>query len=272
MERLRLVSYNILEGLRPTAPDRNEAASIDRERALAAIAVVDELEPDILVLNEALYCREYEGKTVAYARLFGFPHEAAALYDAEWGNATLSRFPILKVDEMKTHERGGLIAVIDTPQGLLTVASYHPHPARSSLDKASDFERLIAGITGPAVVCGDFNCISPEDAIDCRRMIEGFRRFSSEPEATLDQFIQGGRAVFGVLNGFGLKDALPLEGRRYSIPTDLLSLDKSSAMRIDHVLSSDGVGIISGEVVHSPASNRASDHHPVMVEFRLTPA
>jgi endonuclease/exonuclease/phosphatase family metal-dependent hydrolase len=50
-----------------------------------------------------------------------------------------------------------------------------------------------------------------------------------------------------------------------------LSLDKSSAMRIDHVLVNDGIEIVSGEVAHSPASNRASDHHPVMVELRMRP-
>ena len=29
---------------------------------------------------------------------------------------------------------------------------------------------------------------------------------------------------------------------------------------------------IAVEVVHSPASNAASDHHPVMVEFRIRPS
>jgi hypothetical protein len=27
--------------------------------------------------------------------------------------------------------------------------------------------------------------------------------------------------------------------------------------------------VLGGEVVHSPASNRASDHHPVALEFRV---
>jgi len=29
------------------------------------------------------------------------------------------------------------------------------------------------------------------------------------------------------------------------------------------------IEVARGEVVHSPASNRASDHHPVMIEFRV---
>lgn len=269
---LRLVSYNILEGLRPIAPGATERRQIDRERSAAARAVVTDLRPDILVLNEALFCRMHRGRVVDYARLFGFPHEAAALYDDAWGNAILSRYPIARSHEMQIYNRGGLVAEIDTPMGGLTVASYHPHPARYPKNKAADFVRLIADLTGPLIVCGDLNCVSPQDVIDRPAMIAAFGRFSSSAEATVDQFVESGRAVFGALRGLGLKDAVPPQGRRFSIPTDLLSLDKGSAMRIDHVLANDGIEIISGEVAHSPASNRASDHHPVMVEFRVRAA
>jgi endonuclease/exonuclease/phosphatase family metal-dependent hydrolase len=266
---LRLVSYNILEGLRPAAHDANERRHIDRERAAAALSVVEELRPDVLVLNEASFCRQFEGKAISYARLFGFPHDLAALYDGAWGNAILSRYPIVKSHEMKIYNRGGLSAVIATPMGELAVASYHPHPKRYPENKAYDFKELIAGLTGPLIVCGDLNCINPEDMIDRSAMIAGFRRFSANPEVTVDQFVESGRAVFAALSRLYLEDAVPPPGRRYSIPTDLLSLDKSSAMRIDHILANSGIEIISGEVVHSPASNRASDHYPVMVEFRL---
>jgi endonuclease/exonuclease/phosphatase (EEP) superfamily protein YafD len=40
-------------------------------------------------------------------------------------------------------------------------------------------------------------------------------------------------------------------------------------MRIDHILANDGLQIVSGGVVHSAASDRASDHYPVMVEFTI---
>jgi endonuclease/exonuclease/phosphatase family metal-dependent hydrolase len=132
--------------------------------------------------------------------------------------------------------------------------------------------RLIADCSGPLIVCGDLNCINPEDPIDRLAMIDGFRRFSANAEATVDQFVESGRVVFAALNKLGLNDAVPRLGRRFSIPTDLLSLDKSSAMRIDHVLANQRIEIVSGEVVHSPASNRSSDHHPVTVEFRVRPA
>ena len=127
----RLASYNLLEGLRPIGSAPGERRQLDRARTQAGCQVVEELRPDILVLNEALFCRQYQGHIVDYGRLFGFPYQAAALYDSAWGNAVLSCHPILRSHEMKTEGRGGLVAVIDAPIGTFTVASYHPHPSRS---------------------------------------------------------------------------------------------------------------------------------------------
>jgi endonuclease/exonuclease/phosphatase family metal-dependent hydrolase len=268
-EYFRLVSFNILEGLRPLAHSSHERRSIDRDRRDAARAVVAELDPNILVINEALFCRQFADKDVDYGSIFGFPHQAAALYDNAWGNAILSRFPITKTEEMRIYNRGGLIATIETTAGPLTVASYHPHPQRLPENKALDFGRLVARLTGPTIICGDFNCISPEDPIDRRQLVEAFRNFSTSAEAAVERFIDSGKQVFDTLGKLGFKDAIPPAGRRYSIPTDLINRDKSSAMRIDHVLANDGIEVVGGEVVQTAASNCASDHHPVMLDFGI---
>jgi endonuclease/exonuclease/phosphatase family metal-dependent hydrolase len=128
---------------------------------------------------------------------------------------------------------------------------------------------MIAGVTGPLILCGDLNCINPDDQVDRAALIAAFGRFTATGETAVDQLIESGRLVFGALRERGLSDAIPPAGRRYSIPTDLLSTDKSSAMRIDHILANDSIEVLSGEVLHSPASNQASDHHPVMITFRV---
>jgi endonuclease/exonuclease/phosphatase family metal-dependent hydrolase len=267
---LRLVSFNILEGLRPVhAASDAERGGLDRQRLEAAITVVRELEPDILVLNEALFCRAHAGKVVDYASLFSFGYDAAALYDGAWGNAILSQHPITRSSELRIYNRGGLTAAIATPAGALNVASYHPHPLRPPENKALDFVAMVAAIQGPLLLCGDLNAISPEDVVDREHLIEAFRGFAREPELTVDRFIESGKQVFSRLAEFGLRDAVPRSGRRYSIPTDLINLDKSSGMRIDHILANDAIEVLGGEVIHSAASNRASDHHPVTLEFRL---
>jgi len=266
---LRIVSFNILEGLRPMAPDPSERRRIDRERADAALALINELSPDLLILNEALFCRQHAGHMVDYGELFGFPFQAAGLYDEAWGNAILSRHSIAKSEEMRIYNRGGLSVTIDSPAGRFTVASYHPHPHRYPDNKARDFARMIAGVTGPLILGGDLNCINPDDGVDRARLIAAFERFTDDAAPTVDRMIESGRLVFGALAELGLKDAVPPAGRRFSIPTDLLNLDKSSAVRIDHILANDAIEVLAGEVVHSASSNLASDHHPVMIEFRV---
>ena len=269
---MRLVSYNILEGLRPIPSAVTDRRLIDRERAASVKAVVADLAPDILVLNEALFCRLYAGRAVNYGELFDYPYQAAALYDQSWGNAILSRFPITKSQEMRIYNRGGLVATIETPTGQLSIASYHPHPGRYPENKAHDFTQLVSDVSGPLIVCGDMNCISPEDTIDRNSMIEAFGSFSDSPEIAVDRFVQSGKSIFAALGELGFRDAIPSGGRRYTMPTDLINSDKRSAMRIDHILTNNAIDVVSGKVIHSPDSNRASDHHPVMMDFRILAA
>ncbi len=265
----RLVSYNILEGLQPLSPAGRERRLLDRGRCEAALRVVAALDPDVLVLNEALFCQQVEGRAVDYGALFGFPFQACALYDGTWGNAILSKARITSSRQMRIYNRGGLVATLQTHAGPLTVASYHPHPGRLPEHKVEDFTRLVQHLQGPVVVCGDMNCVHPDDALDRGQLVEGFRRFSSDPEAVVDHFLRSGELVFQALAELGFRDAIPVEGRRHTIPTDLLSKDKLSAIRIDHVLCNDRIEVVDGAVIHSPDTERASDHHPVLLDFRL---
>jgi endonuclease/exonuclease/phosphatase family metal-dependent hydrolase len=266
---LRILVHNILEGFRPTSRRDDERRHLDRERVAAAQRLVADSAPDIYVMNEALYCRPFGDRLTDYTALLRFPHCAAALYDDEWGNAILSRHPIARTTEMRIYNRGGLRAEIETPEGRLTVASYHPHPRRRPENKAADFAELVDGVDGPVVVCGDFNCISPEDEVDAAALISAFSVFSATPEEDVRRFIKSGEEVFRVLRSRGLRDALPAAARRYTVPTDLLNPGKRSAMRIDHVLVSPDVEVIDGEVVDNEETNRISDHYPIRIDLRL---
>ncbi|MEZ4240865.1 MAG: endonuclease/exonuclease/phosphatase family protein [Myxococcota bacterium] len=270
---IRLVSYNLLEGLRtvPTTP-ASDVHPFDEERVVAARRVVDDLSPDVLVLNEALYCLRHAGRRVDYAALFGYPHQVCALYGDAWGNAVLSRFPVVRHEEMRIHNRGGVMADLDTPDGPLAVGSYHPHPGRYPGHKALDFVRLLGQREGPRLVAGDMNAVSPADDPDRDALVRAFSRFDQDPAGTVDRFLDSGRAVFGALENLGLRDAMPDAARRYTIPTDLLSTDKGSGIRIDHVLVSDEIEVLDGGVARNPETERASDHYPVWIDLRLREA
>jgi len=168
-QTLRLVSYNLLEGLRPIASPVGERRHFDRARVEAARAVVDGLRQDVLVLSSFL-----PGAQRARRRLLApvrVPLSVFGAHDNAWDNAISSRSPILRSHQMRTEDRGGLVAVISVMMSELTVAAYHPNPNRDPADKAADFVRLVADLSGPMIVCGDFNCVSPEDVIDQASMV-----------------------------------------------------------------------------------------------------
>lgn len=267
---LRVLSWNILEGWH--APkEASQGPRWDEARLAAARDVIDRTRPDILVLNEALWCLPRDGYFVDYANQLGFEHAFCDIYDGVWGNAILSRHPLIHAHRFRIHNRGGLLVEVEHAGWTLGVATYHPHPSRYPHNKASDYVRVVpVDYPHPFVVCGDFNVISPEDHPDSAALVQAFSRFSTKPEEDVARFIEGGQEVFPALLQLGLRDAFAPADRHATIPTDLLSLDKSSAMRIDHAWVNEKTRVISAQVLVEPATQIASDHYPLLLD--LAPA
>lgn len=266
----RVVFWNILEGfhhpkagLPPAAPP-----TLDEARVQAARFALAKLEPDVLVLNEALWCRPLDGYHVDFARLLGFAHQVADRYDGAWGNAILSHQPIVDSQRFRIHNRGGWRATVDLDGWCLEVATYHPHPDRRPFKKAEDFAALLdrAPLTGPFVIGGDFNAVSPDDQPDLDALAQGFARFAAHPRESAERFVRSGEAVMPVLQEHGLRDALPLGARQFTLPTDLLSTDKGSAMRLDHAWVNAAVEVLDAWVEVSAATQVASDHFPLVLD------
>ena len=274
----RLMAWNILEGMFRPRADGADRRVPDESRRRAAVALVARLKPDILVLNEALYCEEASGQREDYAALFGFPHAASRLYDGSWGNAILSRHPIADTVSTTIHRAGanqdrGLLAVrLGLPEGEAWVATYHPHPQRRPRKRLEDYAGFLPLLPGPLLLAGDMNAVSPEDAPDAAALARGFERFRAPDVARreVERFVEAGRVLFrDVAPRFGLRDALRAAERGYTIPTPMLSTDVSSAMRIDFILVNGGIAVDKGWVVRGPEADVASDHYPVAADFRL---
>jgi endonuclease/exonuclease/phosphatase family metal-dependent hydrolase len=137
--------------------------------------------------------------------------------------------------------------------------------------KAQDFACLLARVPRdmPLIVAGDFNAIAPADQPDLDAMEKTFAPFSRDPRASADRFIQAGRQVFPMLESLGLRDGVPAANRGYSIPTDVLSTDKSSGMRIDHAWVNQHVRIRSARIIRDALTNKASDHYPLLLDLDL---
>lgn len=244
---------------------------LDKARVSAVRRVIEQYQPEVLLINEALWCQAVDGYHVDYANLLGFAHQSSALYDGVWGNAILSQFPIQSSQSFSIYNRGGLISVLDIEGSPAQVSTYHPHPSRYPQNKEKDYREIVSLSNQdlPFLIGGDFNAISPEDSPDHSELALAFSRFSKQPGIDSARFIEGGRAIFPEFSKMGLRDALPKACRSHTMPTRLISGDLSSAMRIDHIWVNRHVKIFGGRVIQQSETDIASDHYPVMVDIGI---
>ncbi|HYE01507.1 MAG TPA: endonuclease/exonuclease/phosphatase family protein [Alphaproteobacteria bacterium] len=277
----RLVVWNILEGMLKARHPADGRRHPDPPRREAGRALIARLEPDLLVLNEALHCEPVYGQHEDYAALFGLPHQFARLYDGSWGNAILSRWPILETRERLITRRGPqqdrnlLAARIALPAGPVWIVTYHPHPQRRPHNRALDFDGFLPELEGEMVLAGDLNAISPEDGVDAAALAEAFAGFQRPDvaQASVTRILESGTALFrDTFPRHRLRDAVPPHARGHTIPTPMLSTDLSSAMRIDHILATPGIRIHSAGPIRAPEADIASDHYPVEACFSLAGA
>lgn len=280
----RLVAWNILEGLQQphqSLEDR-KTGPLDQAREAAAKSLISELNPDILIINEALYCDTFDGVRTPYAELFALPYALPHLYDAAWGNIILSRFPILDTRRRVIHRnspttggaqnRGASAIRIEIDGKPVWIATHHPHPHRRPEKRAEDFREFLGTMPGEIIIAGDFNAILPEDEPDHAKLVAGFLEFQSAEQAvaSVDRMIAAGRHLAeDVLPQMKMRDLI--SEKRYSIPTILISSDPEvrTAMRIDHAFGTPGIDPVSGRIHHDKRAEIASDHFPLVLDFDL---
>lgn len=236
---------------------------------------IRELAPDVIGLQEVLH---HDGKSQAHAIAEGFGYEVAfgKAHDlgggVEFGNAVLSRWPILKTDVSPlptggTREaRSVLFAELASPHGTLpffvTHFNWKFHEGVVREEQALEVARLLkhkAPIAGlPPILVGDLN---------------------AQPEATEIRFLKGLHALSG--KSMFLDDAFEHagEGEGYTFDAQrnpFAALTHEYPRRIDYVLvrgpDKHGRGkpvharVVLEEVVDGIA---ASDHYGVYAEIRM---
>jgi len=254
--RIRLISFNIAHG-RGLTPIQGLTSSRKLRYNLRRIAdLLGELGADIVALQEIDECSVWSGSFdhLDYLRTHsGFAHAAfginnrrSGLVNLSYGNAILSRMPIVETETIafgrrKLGEKGFLFAEIDIGGRTLPLVNLHLHFGSRrrrliQLDllvtwlRAKERERG-AGWAVPPVVCGDFN--TPD---------------------------KGGDATASLLShlcDYGDYRLHPLMGRTFPSPLPSRALD--------FVFVPPGCRGVRSEVVRS----FLSDHRPVMVEFSV---
>jgi endonuclease/exonuclease/phosphatase family metal-dependent hydrolase len=227
---LRVVAYNVRMGF-------GLDGRFDPD-ALAAVVAAE--RPDVVLLSEVdrgwLLNGGHDDLAVL-ARRLGMPTLFAPAADAVWGDAVLTRLPVVSARTVVLPTDGptgaqALGAVLDTGSGEVAVVSTHLQPGpRDGVEQAVAVGRLARelGAGGrPVVVGGDLNT-------------------------------QPGDATFQALLDSGLTDALAAARPLPTSPAD------APAKEIDHVLVTPGV--VASDAV-APRST-ASDHLAVAVTLRL---
>ena len=182
MARLRLVTFNIAHG-RGLAPLQGFTSPQKLKANLRKIArLIGELKPDIVALQEvdqrSLWAGNFDH--LEYLRLhtgfkysvFGIHNRRVGLLNLSYGNAILSRFPIVASETVvfglrSVGEKGFLFVEIEVGGQLVPLVNLHLHFG-SRQHRIRQIGRLLAWMTEkqrssratwqvPAIVCGDLN-------------------------------------------------------------------------------------------------------------------
>jgi endonuclease/exonuclease/phosphatase family metal-dependent hydrolase len=211
--------------------------------------------PDVVALQELDVGRRRSGsrdqaREIAAALDMAFHfHPALREEEEHYGDAVLSRLPMRLVragalpagPPRRSEPRGALWVEVDAGGGPLQVVT--THLGLSPRERARQVEALLgpewlglATQRGPAVLCGDLNVVSWSRA---------YRRFAAR-----------------------LRDAVrqPPARPRPTFPS------RFPLLRIDHVFATADAEVVRADVPRTPQAVAASDHLPLVVEFRLAGA
>ncbi|MEO8700957.1 MAG: endonuclease/exonuclease/phosphatase family protein [Kofleriaceae bacterium] len=273
---LRVMTYNVLYGCHERV---GTTFVYQPARAEAVREVVRAEAPDILGLTEAAYCGAH-GRLLMqdFAAMFGLPHVFAAGGEGDWTSMLLSRHPIVDASRIPLggSPSGIMMSALRTTidagsDGRWRFDLVHPSPHISEAARVEAFAPLLEPTAEPRVVFGDFNALSDEDPYTHAGLVEDMRGQVDDPAAVATTMLD--RQLLATLRAHGLRDTMPVEARVHTIPTRLTRASTQGArLRIDYVLASANVEVLTGKVIHSAPADRGSDHYPIVAELSSSSA
>lgn len=256
------MEYNILHGFHSVeSPFEHE-----KERQDQVIKIVKEKNPDILILTEACYGKKFMDVFVDYKKLFNFPYYYHANKDHEHGVSVLSKYPLSDSQNFSFGKVHFVRSKINLEKKIINLDVVHPHPSLSEEEK----ERFIGGVLRdfktPYILVGDLNVCSFKDNYSKKEMIEGFSKISKYAEKIVSNLLSF--ETTKKIESFKLIDTYKKIHKKednvnFTVPTDLLSKDKSTGMRCDFIFCSKNFQVIESEIIKNKLTESASDHYPI---------
>jgi exodeoxyribonuclease III len=252
---LRVMTYNIQTG----------GVDDDGTDRLPLIhAIVQEARPDILAIQEANELElRWRRRLFAFERATGLRGLLVRSRSGYHGAVFIrpGAVPIsLRTGDADDSYRALIELVVETAGGLrLTVSAVH-------LDPISPERRLAGALectnAPPAIALGDFNNCRADDP----GIAEAWAQFGARHRAR-SGLGQPDDRLFAALERAGYVDLY----RRFHPGQPGHTIDAAGGLRIDYIFATADLAAraTSCEVIRTPETSRASDHHPVVADFDL---
>ncbi len=237
---MRLISYNIHKGI----------GGLDRKYDLDRVArVIEHENPDLICLQEVtrharrtLHDDQPKLLTDRFASTAHAFQMNVHYRNGGYGNLILSRWPVVDSYPLclrwgRWKPRGAQIVIIETPDGPLHLANWHlglrNRERHWQVEKLLSHHQFREAARLPTLIVGDFN--------DWQNQL-----------------------ATAALADHGFEDATRPPSRFRSFPAFLAML------AVDKAFYRNGVRVNEVRVVRTKLAKEASDHLPLVVDFRLT--
>jgi endonuclease/exonuclease/phosphatase family metal-dependent hydrolase len=256
--RFSVMSYNIYRGF------HDNHHQLNNNRLEAAQRIVSNYQPDILCLNEALYCFENQfTQKMDYAKQFKYKYSFAAEYKSFKGlegigaNCLLSKYPLI-AKRVPLGIKSAIRSEISIDDKILNLDLVHLSFSLTPTTNLKHIRKLLNSINEPYILAGDFNAISPKDQYNKKELVQEYYHFSANPDKDVE-ILTKCQLITKVLS-FGLEDSCI--GFETTAPTSIKGRNVKGS-RIDYIFKKE-LKQIDFITIKNDDANIASDHYPIM--------
>ncbi|MBS3083774.1 endonuclease/exonuclease/phosphatase family protein [Candidatus Pacearchaeota archaeon] len=273
--KFKIIAYNILTGLCDW-DFSNKLPVIDKKRLSLAKKLIKQENPDILCLTEAFFSsKNYKGVYMDYQEIFNYPY-----VDVRKSNVILSKFPIIYSKEFgkqgHNHKGLGLYCQVMVGKKNIPISLIHPN-IWANESKRLELIKDLFDEKNNMIICGDFNSISKSDNYS-KEFAENFRKkviFRHNGKGDLKNSNTIMKDTFNpkvvkYIEKKGFVDTYKLKNNKFdfTVPTDFLSKDKSTGIRIDFIFVR-WLKVLDAGIIKNSLSEKASDHYPVYAVLEI---
>ncbi len=263
--KIKVMNYNILNGFCNDLPP----FQLNPDKMNNAIKVIEGQNPDILILTEAYFwpfAKKANLKNLqpTFKKLYN-EYTSLAHGSFRWAPVALSKYPVKEFDtSMSKYQLNYMRTLIDINGKNLTLDVFHPHPDTNEEQKSEFLKTILKDKPSNYILIGDFNALSPQDNYNKQKLITGYETFMKNKGKSKVEDMLRGLSIGTILN-HKLVDTYKIKNKidDFTMPTDLRSKNKDSAIRLDYIFCSKDIKIADSEIIKNKLTEKVSDHYPI---------